>query len=134
MAPQGALAEFIDSGALARHIRTVTREYESRYARIAAAIDGPLATTLRLVPASAGLHLAARFAPGVRTTGAAVVREAATRGVKVGALAECFVGRADADGLVIGFGGIPSTHIDEGLSRLGAALRDTAKRSSRRQS
>lgn len=122
VAPQGALAEFIDSGALARHIRTVTREYESRYARIAAAIDGAFSKTLRLVPASAGLHLAATFAPGVLATGAAVVREAATRGVKVGALAECFQGRAAQDGLVVGFGGIPSASIDEGLDRLGRAM------------
>jgi GntR family transcriptional regulator/MocR family aminotransferase len=122
VAPQGALAEFIDSGALARHIRAVTREYESRYRRIAAAIDGPLAATLRLVPASAGLHLAATFVPGLRVTGAGVVRDAASRGVKVGALGECFHGRATRDGLVIGFGGIPSSLIDEGLDRLRSSM------------
>jgi GntR family transcriptional regulator/MocR family aminotransferase len=89
IAPQGALAEFIDSGALARHIRTVTREYEARYAD--------------------------------------VVREAAARGVKIGALAECYHGRARRDGLVIGFGGIPSALIDPGLDRLQQAMTAAAR-------
>lgn len=127
IAPQGALAEFIDSGGLARHIRAVTREYEARYGRIAAAIDRAFASTLRLVPASAGLHLAATFVPGVRTTGGGVVREAAARGVKVGALGECHLGRAERDGLVIGFGAIPSALIDEGLDRLARAIGAAAR-------
>ena len=39
LATQAALARFIDEGLLARHIRTVTREYASRYDRIVEGLE-----------------------------------------------------------------------------------------------
>lgn len=121
VAPQGALARFIDTGGLARHIRAVSREYEARYVRIADAIERRFQRWLRLVPASAGLHLTATLAHP-RLTGAGIAAAAAARGVRVGALADFYAGRPDRDGLVLGFGGIALTRIDEGLERLARVI------------
>ena len=118
VAPQGALARFIEGGGLARHIRTVAREYEARYTRIAATIETRFAGVLRLVPAAAGLHLTATLNPAAGTSGAAIVRAAADQGVRVAALRDFYAGRADRDGLVIGFGAIELPRIDAGLERL----------------
>jgi GntR family transcriptional regulator/MocR family aminotransferase len=73
---QAALARFIDEAFLARHIRKVRREYATRHARITEAIDRNFAGWLRLIPSSAGLHLAARKAPGASIDLARVAKHA----------------------------------------------------------
>lgn len=122
LAPQGALARFIESGGLARHIRTVAREYEARYTRIASTIESRFAGVLRLVPAAAGLHVAATLDRRVHLTGAAIVRAAAADGVRVAALSGFYAGQVDRDGLVLGFGGIQTARLDAGLERLARVI------------
>lgn len=121
LATQAALARFIDDGLLARHIRAVTREYASRYARIAEGIERRLARWLQVVPSAAGLHVAARLTPGVTIDLADVVRRAERRGVAVKRLTDYALAPSVADGLVLGFGSIAGTDIDEGLVRLAGA-------------
>lgn len=168
---QAALARFIDDGQLARHIRKAGRDYALRRARIIDALQPHCARWLRLVPSAAGLHVAARVAPGASVDIARVVRRAAAAGVTVSSLArfrdeQAFTspsastpvsGRASAsasafasasadeppearaashtpaqtrlqrhhadDGLVIGYGAIPTAKVAEGMRRLAACLR-----------
>ncbi|MEP7117598.1 MAG: PLP-dependent aminotransferase family protein [Acidobacteriota bacterium] len=122
LATQAALARFIDEGLLARHIRAVTREYASRYARIAAGLERHLAPWLRLVPSAAGMHLTATIAPRAKVDVAQVVARASARGVAVRRLADFCLGPPARDGLVFGYGGISGPRIDEGLVRLAAAF------------
>jgi GntR family transcriptional regulator / MocR family aminotransferase len=63
LATQAALARFIDEGLLARHVRKVAREYADRYARIADVLERRCARWLRLIPAAAGMHVAADSFP-----------------------------------------------------------------------
>ena len=113
---QAALARFIDGALLARHIRKVSREYAARHARIAEALAGPLGRWLRPVPSAAGLHLSAFAAPGVDV--ARVAERAAACGVAVRTLSFFGDGKASPDGLVIGYGAIPTARVPEGLRRL----------------
>jgi GntR family transcriptional regulator/MocR family aminotransferase len=122
LAAQAALARFIDQGLLARHIRKVEREYETRHARIADALEHRFSRWLRLIPAAAGLHVAADVVPGTSVDIVQVVRRAEERGVKVGALSDFHVGKPVRAGLVIGYGAIPSSRIDEGMRRLAASF------------
>ena len=126
LATQAALARFIDEGLLARHIRTVTREYASRYDRIVAGLERTLAPWLRVVPSAAGMHLAATLAPGAAPDLAHVVVRAGARGVAVRRLADFYLGAPGADGLVLGYGGITSERIDDALTRLAEAFASTA--------
>lgn len=121
-ATQAALARFIDQGLLARHIRKVAREYAIRHQRIAEAIDQHFRPWLRRIPAAAGLHLAAGVVPGVPVDIERVVRRSEADGVRVQALADfCCSGPARA-GLVIGYGAISTSRVNEGMTRLAGSF------------
>ncbi|MEU7862419.1 PLP-dependent aminotransferase family protein [Nonomuraea sp. NPDC049141] len=108
LSAQAALARFIDEGLLARHIRKATREYAARHALIVDALASD--DRLRLVPSVAGLHLCARFAPGVS------VRPSPRLAVE---RLDAYCGETPAqNGLVLGYGAIQQSKIPEGLSLL----------------
>jgi aspartate/methionine/tyrosine aminotransferase len=83
---QAALAEFIDSGQFARHIRRMRGVYAGRRDRIGICVERDLGRHLALIPSAAGLHLAARLRSGDTEQARAVVKRAATVGVAVRAL------------------------------------------------
>jgi GntR family transcriptional regulator/MocR family aminotransferase len=109
---QGALAQFINDGLLARHIRKTTREYAARHELIVTILQRDFGW-LELVPSAAGLHLCARSSVDVGP----VVARARANGVGVQALAD-FCAGTPQQGLVIGYGGIQLDLIAEGLRRL----------------
>ncbi|MFG1697484.1 PLP-dependent aminotransferase family protein [Nonomuraea sp. NPDC049309] len=105
---QAALARFIDEGLLSRHIRKATREYAARHAMIAEVLGAD--ERLLPVPSSAGLHLCARLAPGVRVR--------AGDGLAVERL-ESYCGESPVQhGLVLGYGAIPTDAVAAGLRLL----------------
>ncbi|MEU7740977.1 PLP-dependent aminotransferase family protein [Nonomuraea sp. NPDC049158] len=109
---QAALARFIDEGLLARHIRKATREYAARHALVVDTLAGD--DRLRLVPSVAGLHLCARFSPGVSVR--PEPRLALER-------LDAYCGESPAQqGLVLGYGAIQQAEIPEGLNILKEAL------------
>lgn len=122
LATQAALARFIDQGLLARHLRRVAREYANRYAQIADALEHRLSRWLRLIPSAAGMHLAADVVPGTSVDITHVVRRAEERGVRVTALGDYYFGSPVRAGLVIGYGAIPTSRIDEGMKQLAACF------------
>jgi GntR family transcriptional regulator/MocR family aminotransferase len=112
---QAALAEFIDNGDLARHVRRVRREYRQRHHRIAEALAGPLSTWFDLIPSMAGLHLSANLKGGIDAAG--VINRAGAVGV---GLLDFFT--TATPGIAFGYGGIATDHVDEGLRRLQESL------------
>jgi GntR family transcriptional regulator / MocR family aminotransferase len=115
---QLALAQFIDDGHLDRHIRGSRREYQTRRDRIAAALDADFGPWLRRVPSVAGLHLAAWANDADTDEVERWVQRTEEHGVAVQSLAS-FAGDSPVrPGLVIGFGAIPRSRVDEGLTRL----------------
>lgn len=118
---QLALAQFIDEGHLDRHVRRSRREYRARHDRIAAGLDADFGRWLRRIPSVAGLHLAAWARDVEPDRVEAWVRGAAAEGVAVQSLAT-YAQQAGRPGLVIGFGAIPLSRIDEGLARLRRVL------------
>jgi GntR family transcriptional regulator/MocR family aminotransferase len=124
MTTQGALAHFIDEGLLARHIRKAAREYALRHECIVAALDD-LADLLEPVPSVAGLHLCARLLPDVDMNIDEVLAHARNSGVAVESLAAYCAHEPRQDGLVIGYGSIPTGRVAEGLRRLTTLLRST---------
>jgi GntR family transcriptional regulator/MocR family aminotransferase len=109
---QGALARFIDEGLLSRHIRKATREYAVRHAMVVEGLAGD--DRLEPVPSIAGLHVCARFAPGVS------VRPAP--GLAVEPLEGHCGERPAQRGLIVGYGAIQATAIPEGLRLLRRSL------------
>ena len=120
---QAALARFIDEGLLARHIRKAGREYAVRHSRICEAIHRDFGEWLRLIPSAAGLHVAAEIASGVGIDLKQVVKRAEAWGVLVRTVSYFSDAPHKPDGLVIGYGAIATTRLEEGLKRLCRSFR-----------
>ena len=116
--PQIALARFIDDGSFARHIRRAGRVYRERHAVVVDTLARRFTEQLELVPSAAGLHVAALARNASVERIAEVLGRASDAGIEVQALASFAAGRRARVGLVIGYGGIATTRIEEGLRRL----------------
>ena len=125
MAPQAALARFMDEGLLARHIRRASKAYAVRHELLVRGLAERLGDLVEPVPSAAGLHVAARLRDGmdIDTTGA--VRQAGGEGIALDALPGYCAGAAQ-EGLVFGYGAVVADSIGEGLARLSALLRRAA--------
>ncbi|AKF80587.1 GntR family transcriptional regulator [Myxococcus fulvus 124B02] len=119
---QGALARFIDTGALARHLRKTRREYEQRHTRLSEGLARHFADTLELLPSVAGLHLCATFTRGGARLEKELTTKAHAAGVGVESLSRYFMGAPTRHGWVLGYGGVTVERIEEGLRRLRARL------------
>ncbi|HEU5205472.1 MAG TPA: PLP-dependent aminotransferase family protein [Candidatus Limnocylindrales bacterium] len=128
IATQRALAAFIRNGDFARHVRRMRVIYRDRHNRISAILSRDFADELRVVRATAGVHLAAlsrrRSVSGID----GVNSRAATAGVGLQAIASMAVDNEPTAGLLFGYGGIATEHIEEGLTRLRAAFEEVDSR------
>ncbi len=123
VAPQAALARFLDDGEFARHVRRAARVYAARRERVVAAVQGPLADLLELVPSSAGLHVCARLRSGDVALVGAVVDAARAEGIAVESLAAYCAEPPAQAGFVLGYGAAPSATLDGALAAFEAVLR-----------
>jgi GntR family transcriptional regulator / MocR family aminotransferase len=122
VAPQLALAGFIDEGRLTGYIRSMRRHYQARRDRLIDILDADFDDVLARIPSVAGLHLAA----WARSDDADVegwVRRAAERGLAANTVQDYAV-EPHRPGMVFGFGAIPEVRVAPGLARLRAAIDD----------
>lgn len=122
---QAALAQFIDEGLLARHIRRLVRIYQQRRDRLIEAVHRHGAGELAPLPSSAGLHLSAFFRDRGRDTDDLAQRALAMR-VAVQPLS-AYYQSSDRAGLALGYGAIPASKIEEGVRRLATCMRARGK-------
>jgi GntR family transcriptional regulator / MocR family aminotransferase len=115
---QSAIARFFEDGEFARHLRRMRRVYAVRREVIVDTLSRTFEAELRVVPSTAGLHVAAvaRHASVERMAG--VARRAADLDVAVQELAWFAHDVPPTPGLVLGYGSIPDDRIAEGLRRL----------------
>jgi len=118
---QAALARFIDEGLLARHIRRAARHYAKRRAMVLSWLRTQ-EHRLEVMPASAGLHLTALVAGDEPVDVPAAVQSAAGAGVIIRSIASFYGDRVLREGIMLGYGGIPTDRIPAGLRHLEAAL------------
>ncbi|KUL41703.1 hypothetical protein ADL15_03245 [Actinoplanes awajinensis subsp. mycoplanecinus] len=116
---QAAMADFVEQGVFARHLRRVRRVYRQRHERIAAALAGPLSAHFTAMPSTAGLHLSAMVREA--TVADALIRAQAA-GIGVASFSEIATAAPDSPGIVFGYGMIDARRIDEGLARLHRCL------------
>ena len=120
-ATQMALASFIEDGLLDKHIRRSRRVYNERRQLIGTALSGPLAADLTPLAASAGLHVAAVLREGLSE--ASVLAAAGAHGIATTGLSGHYDSRPGQQGLVMGFGAIPTADLPGALQALAGALR-----------
>lgn len=124
MVLQVALAQFIDDGAFARHIRKVRRIYTARHETVTRILNKDFQDHLEVVPAVAGLHVTALARSASVEQISAVVQRASTHGIEIQRLAKFAVDGPPRAGLLFGYGAIPTSRIPEGLSLLRSCFND----------
>jgi len=115
---QAALANFIDDGTFARHVRKMNAVYEERHEMITDIIGRDFVDHLKLLPSAAGLHIAAVARSASAQQVHVIADKAANAGVQVQELTR-FAFEADPmAGLVLGYGAIATSRIAQGMRRL----------------
>jgi GntR family transcriptional regulator/MocR family aminotransferase len=124
MVLQVALAQFIDQGAFARHLRKVRRVYTERHVLVTKILNTDFADPLKVMPAVAGLHVAALSRLASVEQISDVAERASELGVQVQRLAKFAFNNPPRPGLLFGYGAIPTSKIHEGLSLLRSCFDD----------
>ncbi|MEH2540357.1 GntR family transcriptional regulator/MocR family aminotransferase [Bradyrhizobium sp. AZCC 1708] len=125
---QSALAQFIDEGAFARHIRKVSRIYSERHQMLTAGIKRNFGEYLDLVPSTTGLHIAAY----ARTASVDDIDAIASRAFDLGVAIRSFPLEGEPQaGIMLGYGAIDTARIAEGLRRLRRCFDERASRRSK---
>jgi len=121
---QAVLADFIDGGHFARHIRQMRTLYAERQAVVVDSARAVFGTALAVPPAQAGMHLIAR-ATGVSQE--AVIAAAAGAGIAYHPVAWYSAATPPAAGLVLGYAAYPPEASRRAIKAWARAL-DTATR------
>ncbi|MCW3688208.1 PLP-dependent aminotransferase family protein [Burkholderia cenocepacia] len=115
-ADQLAMAEFIDTGLFARHLRKMRARYADRRSRLEAALARHLGTSLSVRESPGGMHLSTDLAAPLHDTD--VARAAAAEGLLLQPLSSYCIGdgrRGDGrryNGFVLGYSGLSDATIE----------------------
>ena len=121
---QPALAQFIEEGHFAQHLRRMRRLYAARQDALLAAGRRHLDGLLDLAPDAAGMHLVAGLGPELagRAGDAACAERARQHGVAAPALSAYYQGVPERQGLLLGYAAVPEPEIDRAARQLARAL------------
>ena len=117
---QAVLADFIDDGHFASHLRRMRMVYEARRNALIESVKAELDGSLELSPADAGIQLIGWLPEGLDDS--AVARAAAARGVSVIPLSFYYRTPPRRMGLFLGFGGTPPDQMRANVRRLAEAI------------
>lgn len=118
--PQAALADFIEAGHFARHLRRMRTLYGERMRLLAETADKHLAGLLEIETAEAGMHTVGWLPDGVNDV--AAFEAAARHQVEVTPLSQYYLGRCPRPGLVLGFAATSEEEMEAGVLRLKTSL------------
>lgn len=126
---QAIVADFIEEGLFATHIRRMRKLYAEKYQRLSELGRSRLMPWLDIQPTNTGLHTIGLLQPGIKAE--AVSAEAAARGLTVAPISRFCMSPIDLEGLVLGYSGVSLRQIDAGALDLARVLADcTPKRRS----
>jgi GntR family transcriptional regulator/MocR family aminotransferase len=116
---QNALAEFIDDGQFAAHIRRMTRIYRGRRDRLVQALGASHA--LKTAPPAGGMQLLVQL--DARQNDVDIAERLAKAGVTARPLSRHFTGEITGQGLFLGFAAWTEREIDAGADIIGRVMR-----------
>lgn len=119
---QAVLTDFIREGHFARHIRRMRMLYMDRRRALVNAIRTHLGDLLEVIGAEAGMHLVAMFPHGIDDV--AISRAAAQKGISAMPLSLCYLNSPKRTGLILGYGGVSTRQINDGILKLSTTIRD----------
>ncbi len=112
---QAIVADFMDEGHFATHIRMMRRLYKARYDTLMTA-SAILPDSIAIQPATSGFHTVAYLDPGVDTQ--QLIAQAAARNLTLTSLGGYCMEPMTQKGLVLGFGSAKPEDIASGIRRL----------------
>jgi GntR family transcriptional regulator/MocR family aminotransferase len=121
---QAILADFIDEGLFATHLRRTRKIYAEKCVLRVAAAEKQLAPWLTIQPTNTGLHTVGLLADGL--IGSEVSALAATRGLTVAPISRFCMTPVDMEALVLGYGGISHRQIISGIAELATVFAECA--------
>jgi GntR family transcriptional regulator / MocR family aminotransferase len=113
---QAVLADFMQEGHFARHIRRMRQLYGQRRTALVSAIQREFASELQIVGAEAGMYLAVILKNGACDQ--EVASRAAQQGLWTQPLSPAYFGEPRSQGLVLGFGSTPAEEMPKAVRRL----------------
>ena len=120
-ADQLAMAEFIDTGLFARHLRRMRTLYAERRSSLEAALARHLGAVLGIRESAGGMHLSANLAMPLHDTD--VARAAAAHGLLLQPLSSYRVGDGRSyNGFVLGYSGLNDATIEAATRQLAAII------------
>ena len=128
---QAVVADFIDEGHFASHIRRMRRLYAERHEALRDAARRKLGGLLDVVATDGGLHTVGYLDAG--TPEREIVRAADERGVTVSSIGRFALEPVGARGLVLGFGCVRPPDIAAGVDALAAVLEGRTRPPVRRE-
>jgi GntR family transcriptional regulator/MocR family aminotransferase len=118
--PQAVVADFMEEGNFATHIRRMRKLYAERHEALLAAARERLGGLLEVVPTGTGLHTVGLLAEGLCEAEASA--RAWRRGVTVVPLQRFALAPITARGLVLGFSGVGAAELKRGVAVLAEVL------------
>jgi GntR family transcriptional regulator/MocR family aminotransferase len=126
---QSVVAEFIDEGHFATHVRRMRRLYAERHEALQHAARRRLGGLIALMPTDGGLHCVGYLDRGASEVD--IARAADERRVTVAPLGRYAIVPVAARGLVLGFGGVRPEEIEAGVDVMAEVLERFARRPAR---
>lgn len=123
---QATVAEFIDEGHFASHIRRMRKTYAERHDALWSAAQRNLAGLLDVVPSQSGLHTIGHLNAGLSEV--AVSQAAEQKNITTSPIARFSLTPVPMRGLVLGFGGIRPAAIEAGVTVLAQVLEQQMRR------
>jgi GntR family transcriptional regulator / MocR family aminotransferase len=121
---QGVLADFINQGHFARHIRRTRLVYAERRTALVDAIRSEFGTQLEICGSEAGMHLVVLLPKGFRDD--EIAARAARRKLWLWPLSPSYLGKPARKGFILGFAGTPAPEIPAAVRRLKSFLTSEA--------
>lgn len=121
---QAIVADFIDEGLFATHIRRMRKIYAEKCNVLVSAAQRQLTPWLEIEATNTGLHTVGRLRNGL--LGADVSARAVSRGLTVAPISRFCMTPIDAEGVVLGYGGISHRQITAGVAELAIVLEECA--------
>jgi GntR family transcriptional regulator/MocR family aminotransferase len=117
---QAVVADFIEEGHFAAHLRRMRLQYKDQRDVLVAALRHRLADEMTVDPPDQGMHLVAYLRRGLSDV--AIERAARDHGVIVGAMSRLYAAAPPRSALVMGFSGYPRPLIPPAVARLAKAF------------
>lgn len=113
---QGVIADFIQDGHFARHLRRMRSLYQKRRAALVESIDRELGSTVKVLGSDAGMHLTTTLQNNISDT--EISRRAASDSLWIWPLSASYLERATSKGFILGFANTAETDIAPAVQKL----------------